>query len=416
MQRLRHIHQLGMTYLVYPGATHRRFEHSLGVMELATRIFDTVTKPGNIRHGIIEQLVSDDLQHQCWKQTLRMAALCHDVGHLPFSHMAEKQLLPAGMTHEDLGAQIICSAELKPLWDELHVNPERVAKIALGPKPGTQFSSLEGILTDMITGPVFGADRMDYLIRDSHHAGVVYGRFDHLHLIDTIRVLDKCAGGSTEPTLGVEEGGIHAAEALLLARYFMYMQLYLHPVRRIYDIHLQEFMRAWFPAGLFSSAERLLSVTDNNVLVALADAATDRDNPANELARRITERRHYKRVYTRNPSDLRRNLEAATLVYRAVCEEFGDDNVRYDRFPAKEEEADFPVLMYDERVESARRLSHVLGELPEITTEFVFVAPHISKTVEDWLDANRERIIRQKKGASRRNGRARTSGSAPGSG
>jgi HD superfamily phosphohydrolase len=92
-QRLRHIHQLALTYLVYPGATHKRFEHSLGVMELAGRVFDVVTASGNvtdqIRRGLAPLNNPDELRY--WRRVLRMAALCHDIGHLPFSHAAEKR-------------------------------------------------------------------------------------------------------------------------------------------------------------------------------------------------------------------------------------------------------------------------------------------------------------------------------------
>ena len=97
-QRLRHIHQLAMTYLVYPGATHKRFEHSLGVMELASRVFDIVTNPDNVTDDVrrlLEPLASPD-QIAYWRRVVRMAALCHDIGHLPFSHAAEKELLPDG--------------------------------------------------------------------------------------------------------------------------------------------------------------------------------------------------------------------------------------------------------------------------------------------------------------------------------
>ncbi|MDA8234683.1 MAG: HD domain-containing protein [Clostridia bacterium] len=92
-QRLRHIHQLAMTYLVYPGATHRRFEHSLGVMELAGRVYDIVTDKSNINEKIkdlIPQLGRED-ERRYWRRVLRIAALCHDMGHLPFSHAAEKE-------------------------------------------------------------------------------------------------------------------------------------------------------------------------------------------------------------------------------------------------------------------------------------------------------------------------------------
>jgi hypothetical protein len=93
-QRLRYVKQLGLTYLVYPGATHKRFEHSLGVMELATRVYEVITSPHNIHHELIRTLVADQSDYWHWLRTLRMAALCHDIGHLPFSHAAEDELLP----------------------------------------------------------------------------------------------------------------------------------------------------------------------------------------------------------------------------------------------------------------------------------------------------------------------------------
>src|SRR5262249_7277632 len=110
-QRLRHIHQLALTYLVYPGATHKRFEHSLGVMELAGRVFDVVTNRDNTSDQIRDLLSplknEDELRY--WRRVLRMAALCHDIGHLPFSHAAEKELLPSGWDREKLTREIICS-------------------------------------------------------------------------------------------------------------------------------------------------------------------------------------------------------------------------------------------------------------------------------------------------------------------
>jgi len=121
VQRLRHIHQLAMSYLVYPGATHRRFEHSLGVMELAGRVFDVVTQRGNISDGVCDQLppIIDRDKLNYWRRVLRMAALCHDIGHLPFSHAAEKELLPEGCSHEQLSRAIILSQEMRQIWDSM---------------------------------------------------------------------------------------------------------------------------------------------------------------------------------------------------------------------------------------------------------------------------------------------------------
>jgi HD superfamily phosphohydrolase len=193
-QRLRFVHQLALTYLIYPGATHRRFEHSLGVMELATRVYDVVTSPHNLTDAVKNELpeLSDDNKRTYWRRVLRMAALCHDVGHLPFSHAAE-DLLPEGTKHEAISAAIIRSDKMKAVWENMTppLRTEDVVKIALGPKEakGLRFTTWESILAEIIVGDGFGADRMDYLLRDSYHAGVSYGRFDHYRLIDTMRIL-----------------------------------------------------------------------------------------------------------------------------------------------------------------------------------------------------------------------------------
>src|SRR5436853_514966 len=147
---------------------------------------------------------------------------------------------------------------------------------------------------------------MDYLLRDSHHAGVAYGRFDHHRLVDTLRILPVAPsgedGGSRETALGVEEGGIQSAEALMLARYFMYSQVYFHPVRRIYDVHLMEFLREWLPDGAFPTAvDQHLRLTDNEVTAALLEAAFDPSKVGHTHACRIILREHFKVLYERNP-------------------------------------------------------------------------------------------------------------------
>ncbi len=113
-QRLRHVHQLAMTYLVYPGATHRRFEHLLGVMELASRVFDVVTHERNLHSDVAREVVPHT-ELSYWRKVTRMAALCHDIGHLPFSHAAEKELLPEGWDHERLTDELILSEKMSSL-------------------------------------------------------------------------------------------------------------------------------------------------------------------------------------------------------------------------------------------------------------------------------------------------------------
>ena len=197
-QRLRHIHQLATTYLLYPGATHRRFEHSLGVMELASRVFDVITADENI-HDQVRYIMPNKDKKTYWRRVLRMAALCHDIGHLPFSHAAETELLPSGWDHERMTAEIIRSEEMKRIWEDeltMPLKTEQIVKVALGPKYAGKFglefdNDWEIILSEIITGDTFGVDRMDYLLRDSLHVGVAYGKFDHYRLIDTLRILPK---------------------------------------------------------------------------------------------------------------------------------------------------------------------------------------------------------------------------------
>src|SRR6266542_1452898 len=198
-QRLREIHQLSLTHLVYPGACHKRFEHSLGVMHLAGKVFDVVTHPANI-HPDVEHIVPDRKNLPYWRTALCLAALCHDMGHLPFSHAAEKQLLSKGQDHESLTLIMIGSEVLKPVWKSgFRVHIEDVKKLAVGKKKlrGSQliFDTWEAILSEIIVGDAFGVDRMDYLLRDCFHLGVPYGKFDHKKLIESLRILPK----STNP-------------------------------------------------------------------------------------------------------------------------------------------------------------------------------------------------------------------------
>ena len=118
LQRLRHIHQLALTFQVYPGASHKRFEHSLGVMELATRAFDVITNPNNVTDKVRARFPElrglEKLGY--WRKALRMAALCHDIGHLPYSHAAEHCILAPGMKHEHITMKMIASGELHEIF------------------------------------------------------------------------------------------------------------------------------------------------------------------------------------------------------------------------------------------------------------------------------------------------------------
>ncbi len=413
VQRLRHIHQLALSYLVYPGATHRRFEHSLGAMELAGRVFDLIAKKSeedsSVRDAFPALKNPDEVSY--WRRVLRLAALTHDIGHLPFSHAAEEKLLPSGWSHERLTAVLLQDSELAGTLRELRpvVSEQDVVKLALGPKKaatvGLTLSPWETFLSEVIVGDAFGVDRMDYLLRDSHHAGVAYGRFDHYRLIDTMRIvmppapekmplLDQEITVQPDPVLGLEEGGMQSAEALLVARYMMYSQVYFHHVRRIYDIHLQEFLSQWLPSGRFqTSAADHLAMTDNEVNAALLDIARTPSHTAHESAKRICNRQHFRRLYSRNPGDQRRNAKALELIFAEAVARFGEEHVRRDEYLKGPGSPDFPVLLRDNQVVSSLSYSETLSHLPASVFGHVFVSPEKASEATTWLRAKKDSIL-----------------------
>jgi len=181
-------------------------------MELAGRVFEVITKTANVNDDVRDLLpdLGNPEALPYWKHALRMAALCHDIGHLPFSHAAEHELLPKGWTHERLSRLLIESEEMRAIWENMvpPLKPEHIVKLALGAEKAKdlQFSKWEAILSEIIVGDAFGVDRIDYLLRDSHHTGVAYGKFDHYRLIDELRILPSFEG-SSEPALGINGGG-----------------------------------------------------------------------------------------------------------------------------------------------------------------------------------------------------------------
>lgn len=202
-QRLRRIKQLAFAYYVYPGATHTRFSHSLGSM--------------HVMGMIAEKLYSQGFIHRDDIELLRITALLHDVGHTPFSHSIEtfyKELLKAYEAyHTNLSVMVIN-------------NDPYISEILA--ESGYDAKEISSILTGVHKEPVFNyllssdldVDRMDYLLRDSHHTGVAYGLIDLHRLVDTLTIKD----GSPV----ILEKGIHAVENFYLARLHMYRTVYYH--------------------------------------------------------------------------------------------------------------------------------------------------------------------------------------------
>ena len=247
-QRLRRIRQLAFSDHVYPGAVHTRFEHSLGVMHVATRMFDALyAKHKPILTG---EFGYKDTKRDRARTLVRLAALLHDIGHAPFSHTGE-QLMPEKsernrFTHEDYSAFLI-QEEMKDVIDDHLINRgnlcltgKEVAEFYLGRSRASDLL----MWRELVDGQL-DADRMDYLLRDSHHCGVSYGRFDLDRIIDTLTLVEDHRDDSpSNVRIAIEEGGRHAAEGLIVARYFMFTQVYFHAARIAYDHHAAECLRS----------------------------------------------------------------------------------------------------------------------------------------------------------------------------
>jgi len=300
-QRLRRIRQLAWTDMVYPGAMHTRFEHSLGVMHVAGQMYDAIVERS--RALLASDLGYTDTGLERDRALVRLTALLHDVGHGPFSHATE-DLFPfrEGETkrhvHEEYSVAVIRNAlkdviESHPLNNNCGFRVEDVTSLL----SGTGSIGNRAFWRELIDGQM-DADRMDYLLRDSLHTGVDYGRYDWRRLRNTIQAGTVAEGATDSPgvRLGVTEGGVLAAEALILARYFMFTQVYFHKTRVAYNHHLQQALGELLPGGLFppptpDGVAEFLRWDDWKVLGQLAEGK------GGEHGRRLSLRDHYRAVY-----------------------------------------------------------------------------------------------------------------------
>ncbi len=291
-QRLRRIRQLGWTDYVYPGAMHTRFEHSLGVMHVATRLFDAIKRRERSRLKDEFGFSDDELKRH--RRLLRFGALLHDVGHGPFSHVAE-DVMPKDKTgktikHEAYSVEVVRNLLREVIEGSQHrdheITTDEVANfLAEGTAAGK-----EAFWRDLLVGQM-DADRMDYLLRDSYHCGVAYGRYDLDRIVNTVTVVPKEDGRS--PRIGIRDGGIHAAESLILARYYMFTQVYFHKTRVAYD-HIVGKMLADVVDGAFPGLHDLegyLKWDDWRVLGLITAGH------AGNYGKRLKDRGHFRQVW-----------------------------------------------------------------------------------------------------------------------
>lgn len=334
-QRLRRIRQLAWTDMVYPGAMHTRFEHSLGVMHVATQLFDQITH--RRRNFLESELNFDDAGLRKDRILVRLAALLHDLGHAPFSHAAEDVMPLNPNTGEKYKHEQYSAAAAYLMRDVIEDHPynqnyeikvEDIDKLY----SGQALTGRRLLWRDLVSSQL-DADRADYLLRDAHHIGVEYGRYDLNRLLTTITVgIDT---QTDSPSLAIEVGGIHTAESLLIARYMMFTQVYFQHTRRAYDHHIVGAINSilkskqngvgTFPPPTPEGIEEYLKWTDWRVLGCISDDLGGKDGQI------LQERKHYRSVYEIQEVPQERDIEFVEALYKELCERIGEEQVFVDK-------------------------------------------------------------------------------------
>ena len=246
---------------------------------------------------------------------------------------------------------------------------------------------------ELITGQI-DADRIDYLLRDSHHAGVDYGRFDWRRLLSTVEAVPGDDAGG--PRLGVGEGGWHAAEALVLARYFMFTQVYFHKTRVAFDHHLHHALASMLPGSQFprptgSDLDRYLEWDDWRVLGLLADGH------GGDHGQRIARRNHFREVYHTPENPRPKDLKTLDGI-RAATGDLLKAEEHAEKSWYKVGSADIPVVSGGSRrtVRPLSDYSSVVASIKPIRKVMLFVDEKDKDAAEERISAVQTRKVRKK--------------------
>lgn len=348
VQRLRFIRQLGMTFFVYPGAGHDRFSHAVGAMHVAGLVWDRI---GETSGYLLNRYFLNKERHYL-REILRFAALLHDVGHPPFSHVSEKFMPKLGRldlprrwfgqfnaerqaTHEDFSIMLI--AELGLLGKGAMMSAEEAQDIASlvhhDVLPSKSWSrkfgfgegrrGIHSLLRSLISGEL-DVDRMDYLLRDAHHTGVMYGYYDVDHIIQNLGItLDA----KKALTLTIDSTAVRAFEDFLLARYHMFLQVYLHKTTLCFDHFLEQAITNGEASLVIpGNAEGYLRFRDSTFIESLFDAAEEENN---KWSKRLLRRKPAKLV-------LSASQKYGKTILRRLKDKFDVQGINYFVMTAKQ--------------------------------------------------------------------------------
>ena len=341
-QRLRRIKQLGLISLIYPGATHTRFEHSIGTMNLGSKLAHELN------------LSEDEVE------LIRASALVHDIGHGPFSHVSEGVL---SVPHEELTKFVVTKTSMKDLLEE-KFDVNEIIDIVNG----------KGHLGPIVSGEL-DVDRMDYLLRDSHNTGVAYGIIDYERIISNLKLDDG---------LILDIKGVQAAEGALVSRYFMYPSVYQHHTTRIVNSMFRRALKKVIDEGIID--ENSIYKYDDADLIGIFRHC---DNEfANDIMFRLDERRIMKRVKSirldnfKHPEKMYKiSQETLRKAEEEIAEDYGLDKdyvfiniAEYPRFDEMKTQVSVEDKLYP-----VTEISNIIGALSKAR----FNIPDISVYVKE---------------------------------
>lgn len=354
-QRLRAIKQLGFSEFSFPGATHNRYLHSIGVCHLAGRAFDTIFK--HFKFSSLQKKES-------LRQTLRMAALLHDIGHGPLSHATEEVMPPLGdlrveiyktktspvdvsrqANHEDYTIKFVTDSTLTKVIEKAGISPIHVATLIDKSLPVPDDFFMEGglnfrtILSQIVSSEM-DVDRMDYLGRDAYHCGTNYGKVELEWLINHLTYHIE----EDQVFLALNRRALYTFDDFLLSRHHMHLMVYFHHKAIIYEEMLHRYLGS--PDCTFSlpaDIEEYVHCTDMALFQHLSSAG-------NEWAQRISQRKPFKvlfELHSTEPNPRVSKMKLSLLEREIPCI-LANSTARLSKYHSgSPEDAALPIFVVD---------------------------------------------------------------------
>jgi HD superfamily phosphohydrolase len=337
----------------------------LGAMHLAGRVYDALCAKGA---GLLPSGAGSRE-----RRLARAAALLHDVGHAPFSHSAE-ELFEGGIDHEEMTRRLLALPEIEGIFARHGdgLEPADVVRLLAGGG-----SSTERLLARIISGEL-DVDKMDYLLRDSLYCGVRYGSYDMERLLDTMLPIEDPETGTWGT--GVDEGGVHALEALVMARYYMFTQVYFNATGKALELHLNQ----W----LLENSQRW--ACEPEVFLRQDDVSvwTDLRRSESLHARAVVERDHFPVAFETREHLSREDKERFEALLPELVSRFGAGNLLLSnsaKDPHRMRSSRVLVRRFDGSLEPMEEASHFIRHLARIDRYRVYTPPSLRPEVAATL-------------------------------